>query len=101
MTYECTVIGGPGGVTVWNGTAFHCPPSENAILLLNNQFLYSGTYSCNGAIVARILSVEGNNYTSQLNVTITPETAGKTIECYNYDEGIITNYFFSVIPTSG
>ena len=27
------------------------------------------------------LDVQGNNYTSQLNVTITPNTAGKIITC--------------------
>ena len=35
----------------------------------------------NGAIVGQILSVQDNNYTSELNVTITPETAGRTIMC--------------------
>ena len=35
----------------------------------------------NGAIVGQILSVQDNNYTSELNVIITPETAGRTIMC--------------------
>ena len=30
------------------------------------------------------LGIQGNSYTSQLNVTITPETAGRTIKC-SYD----------------
>ena len=30
--------------------------------------------------MARSLSIDGNNYTSQLNITVTPDTAGKTIE---------------------
>jgi hypothetical protein len=31
--------------------------------------------------VGQSLGVQDNNYISQLNVTITPETAGKTITC--------------------
>ena len=65
-----------------------------------------GAYgSCtNGSIVARSISVEGNNYTSQLNVTVTLDTAGITILCYysridpaeeSYD------YLEVVIPTTG
>ena len=71
------------GVTIWNGTAFSgC--QQNEILLQHHQFTQPGgpTGTCNnGAIVGQSLSVQGNNFTSQLNVTITPETAGKTITC--------------------
>ena len=50
--------------------------------------------------MARILSGENNNYTSQLKVTITPDTAGSTIECVNYDESGTEYYrFTSTIPT--
>ena len=35
----------------------------------------------NGQIVGESLSVQGNNYNSQLNVTVTPDMAGKTIIC--------------------
>ena len=31
--------------------------------------------------MGQTLGVQGNNYISQLNVTITPNTAGKTITC--------------------
>jgi hypothetical protein len=54
------------------------------ILLQHHQYTPTGgsTGICNnGAIVGQSLGVQGNNYTSQLNVTITPETAGKTIMC--------------------
>ena len=46
------------------------------------------------------LGVQGKNFTSQLNVTITPETAGKTIMCV-YDDLIgqdITIKFSTTIP---
>ena len=76
LTYECTVMGGIW--TVWTGSAFNC----YEIALLHSRFMNTRTYTCNnGAIVAQSLSVEGNYYTSQLNVTITPDIIGKTIEC--------------------
>ena len=90
LTYRCTVQGSNTGGTLWNGTAFSgCP--QNEILLQHHQFTPTGgpTGICNnGAIVGRSLGVQGNNFTSQLNVTITPETAGKTITCA-YD--VLTN----------
>jgi hypothetical protein len=84
LTYECTVQGSDTGATIWTGTAFSgC--QQNEILLLHRQFTPIGsgsTRTCNnGAIVGQSLGVLGNHYTSQLNVTITPETAGKTITC--------------------
>ena len=86
LTYRCTVQGSNTGGTFWSGTAFSgC--LQNEILLQHHQFTRPGgsTSVCNnGAIVGQSLGVQGNNYTSQLNVTITPETAGKTIMC-SYD----------------
>ena len=87
MIYKCTVQGDGNGATLWNGTAFSgCLQSE--IRLQHNQFTQPGgsTGTCNnGAIVGRSLDEQGGNYTSQLNVTITPETAGKRITCV-YDD---------------
>jgi hypothetical protein len=83
LIYLCTVQGSGTGATIWNGTAFSgC--LQNVILLQDHQFTRLGgsTGTCNnGAIVGQSLGIQGNNYTSQLNVTITPETAGKTITC--------------------
>ena len=96
MTYECTVLG--EGAFIWSGSALDCPSSSNEIILLQIDF---GLYiTCNnGDIVARILPVEGNNYTSQLSVTITPGTAGKTIEC-GYENGThFTIQYSTVTPT--
>ena len=51
--------------------------------------------------MGRSLGVEGNNYTSQLNVTVTTDVAGKTVECF-YDDGhIATLLFILMIPTTG
>ena len=100
LTYGCTVQGSANGAIIWSGTAFSgC--LQNEILLQHSQFTPEGgpTETCNnGAIVGQILGVQGNNYTSQLNVTITPETAGKTITCsYDALDGQNTMNKFSVI----
>ena len=80
LTYRCTVQGSLTGATVWSGTAFSgC--LQNEILLPHHPTGGSFGTCNNGAIVGQSLGVQGNNYTSQLNVTITPETAGKTITC--------------------
>jgi hypothetical protein len=98
LIYECTVM--RGVATVWTGSALDC----NEIVLLHSDdewYNKSGLYCSNGATVARRLSVEGNNYTSQLNVTVTPDTAGQTVECL-YDDGLTaTLVFTSVIPKTG
>jgi hypothetical protein len=101
LTYECIATGGSNiGATIWTGTAFNCTSSENEITLLHVYINH--TYTCNdGTIVARMLSVEGNNYTSQLNVTVLPKTAGKTIECVQYDRYTTRLLFSLVIPTTG
>ena len=68
---------------LWNGTVFSsCPQGE--IILPHSQFTStrSSIDTCNdGDIVGRGLRIEGNNYTSQINVTITPDTVGKNIVC--------------------
>ena len=100
VTYECTIK--KTGSTVWAGDAFNCSGTDNEIVLLHSRFHNEINGSCNnGAIVARSLSVEGENYTSQLNVTVTPDTAGKTVEC-NSDNGTNTILISSFsIPTTG
>jgi hypothetical protein len=91
-----------GGIsTIWTGNALDCLQLPNEIVLLHLRFLYSviGGSCNNGAIVARSLSVEDKNFTSQLNVTVTPDTAGKTIDCFR-DDGIHEILLFSsIIPT--
>ena len=104
MTYECTAMGGFGGATIWRGSAFNCVLLNNEIILFHWPTMSDNVYyhTCNnGAIVARILSVDGNNFTSQLNVTVTSETIGKTIECL-HDDGIYAyTQFSSTISITG
>ena len=75
-------MGGRFDITVWRGSAFDCSSEE--IILLHNRFTsLNGAYGqCNnGSIVGRNLGTDSGRYTSQLNVTATPDIIGKSIEC--------------------
>ena len=83
LIYRCTTQGNVWGATIWNGTAFKGCHS-NEIELYHALFTQpeGSIDTCNnGDIVGQSLGVQGNNYTSQLNVTITPDIAGKTVTC--------------------
>ena len=86
VAYECTVMGGLG--TVWSGSAFNCENSANEMVLLHRRFGLSDrdyTKTCNnGAISGRGVRVSDDFYTSQVNVTISRDLIGKTIECAHY-----------------
>ena len=80
LTFTCNIIG--GGNTLWNGTTFHC--ASNEIILRHSQFsLPAGTSgSCNsGAITGRSVGVTNGCYSSELNVTVSPDFSGRTIQC--------------------
>ena len=96
LSYECTFM--ESGYIIWTGTAFICSSTNNNIILSGHYHTGTSRTCNNGAIVARILSAEGNNYTSQLNVTVTSDTAGKTIECINYERGAKYYRFNWTIP---
>ena len=98
LTYKCIIMGTYFGVTVWTGSAFM---SNCEITLLHIRFPSVADECNNGAIVGRSLSVEDNNYTSQLNIIVTPDIAGKTIECGQDDESGFIIYHSSVLPSSG
>ena len=76
--------GGPGDVTVWNGSAFDCSGSK--IALIHDHF-ESRAGECNrGSIVAHGISVQGNCYTSQLTIrNVTHDMIGRTITCVHYN----------------
>ena len=77
LTFECTIMNGLG--TAWRGSAFNCASSGNEINLLVNNI---GDLTCNdGLIIGRVIKREGNNYTSQLNVTLSSNLIGQIIEC--------------------
>ena len=85
LTYECTITG--SGSTVWKGSAFECTSGE--IVLPHNLFNEISTAAgvCNnGLFTAYGIRVVNNSYTSRLNITVSHNTAGKTIQCA-YDDG--------------
>ena len=91
-------------MTVWQGSAFDCPGS-NEITLLHNRFTsQEGAYGeCNnGDIVAKSLGVEGDLYTSQLSVRVSAATTGKNIECLrdsvHIQSGDLTSNFSTTVP---
>lgn len=87
---ECTVKGRSGGdATVWKGSAFDCIHSRNEITLIHSLFgsniqsssaIAAGECN-NGSIQVKGVRVEGNCYTSQLNITVNANMIGKTVEC--------------------
>ena len=97
LTYQCEIIMGSFfGATIWTGSALD--GTCRYIFLLHSRFPLIRQCN-NGTIVAEWLSTEGNNYTSQLNVTITPETAGKTVAC-GYDNGTHYSVQHSIVIPS-
>ena len=82
LSYECTTEGPIS--TVWQGTTFQCV--GNRIVLRHSQFTapQGTTGECNNGLITiagRSLRVEGNCYTSQLNVTVSFGLNNHTVEC--------------------
>ena len=99
VTFECTVHGGEGDNTVWQGTAFNdCDNDE--ITLLHNRFGGEGTAGVcnNGTITGRSLNVTMGNdsnhsiYSSQLVVIVRSGMIGKCIMCLHDDINYYKNY---------
>ena len=91
LTFNCTVVGGTA--TIFRGTAFDCPNAGNQTILSHSQFndLPSAmVLLCNnGLIMGQPLSVTGNCYISELNVTVSNEVHNKTVQCiYNSDVAV-------------
>ena len=101
MTYECTVFGGAEVITVWKGDFFRCSTGKRLIELVHRQRYDFSSQICNdGNVVGRFVRVENNSFISQLNVTLTHDIAGKSIECIS-DNGTYTERVGSLNLTSG
>ena len=107
VTYECTVSSGCGGTTVWKGDFFQCSSGKKVIELVHRPLTSEPEGEvffpriCNdGDIVGKIINVGNDHFTSQLNVTQTSDTAGKSIECVN-DNGTSTHRVGLVNLTTG
>ena len=94
-----------GAQTIWNGSAFDCPNRNNQITFIDNRILWLWSrrrgICTNATIEGRILFTNLNNYTSQLSITVTPDTARKTVVCLSDNRTTTIPIFSSVIPTIG
>ena len=80
IEFVCSVT--DGVATVWRGSIFDCPSSGNEILLRHFKFESGTSGTCNdGKIAAYSTEVTNNSYSSQLNVTVSPEMHNGTVEC--------------------
>ena len=93
------------GATVWTGTAFDCPETENQLTFVHIRDRFTDTYKgCNGgAIRGRGLRIEENGYTSQVNIRVDRCMDGRSVECFQYesDMGLMLIGNFSITITSG
>ena len=93
LAFECAVTG-EAGATVWRGSIFQCPSTNNTITLLHSVF--TQMRGCNnGAIIGRGISSQNSCYISQINITTSSSMNNGTVECL-YNTGSVT----SVIGTS-
>ena len=92
------------GTTVWSGSAFDCIGGE--ISLLHSSYncteLCGHAYGdCNdGSIVAQGLRIENGTYISQLNVSVSADMIGRSIEClYDTSNSTITLGSAIIVPS--
>ena len=83
--FECVTVGPAIQFTVWRGNALDC---SNGISLRHGLFRdtgYANATCNNGAVVARIVSLENNCHTSQLTVNTSLNFDGKSVQCSSDD----------------
>ena len=94
VLYECTVFGGIGAITVWKSDFFNCTNGKQVIELVHRPRREGDEFNTricnNGNIAARIVRNERDSFTSQLNITLTYDIAGESIECIG-DNGTNTH----------
>ena len=79
ITYECTALNVSGGSTVWKGTAFFSCENDHEISLQSSN---NSVKNCNDGNLYASGWIENRNYVSRLNVTVSSDIIGKSIECY-------------------
>ena len=92
------------GATVWTGTAFDCPETEDELTFLHTRNRFTNiNQGCNdGAITGRGIRIEENRYTSQVNITVGSYMDGKSVECvsvHGLHKTLVDNS--SIMITSG
>ncbi len=80
LSYTCTAVG-PGS-TVYTGSAFNCPSSQDQIVFRHSEFQPGTIKTCtDGRIVGQPLVAHNGAYTSQLNVSVDAELNNREVEC--------------------
>ena len=95
VNYQCTIINGSyGGFTIFRAkpsSFVGCTRNNTDIVLSHSQFNRSQhgfNISCNNeTVIGQILSNDDGIYSSQLNITVTTQLIGDTIECF-HDNGM-------------
>ena len=102
VVFVCRVSGGVA--TVWRGSIFNCPDHGNEIILRHSNFENEdNTGTCNDRKVVAYSSevISNSMYSSQLNVTVTPEMHNGTVECIQDDFNEISVGTCTLILTTG
>ena len=88
-----------GGLTIWSGSAFDCSAKSNHIILSHSQFQEGVHGECNnGDLAAKSIGVmNGECFSSQLNITVNTRMKNKTIECIHDTAGSTENLIGSEV----
>ena len=79
LVFVCSVNG--GGATIWRGSIFSCHQGSQ-IILRHSIFGNGVRRTCNDDnIVVYDIDVTNNTYSSQLNITVSPEMHNGTVKC--------------------
>jgi hypothetical protein len=80
LSYTCTAVG-PGS-TVYTGSVFNCPSSQDRIVFRHSEFQPGSVKRCtDGHIAGQPLVASNDTFTSQLNVSVDAELNNGVVEC--------------------
>ena len=100
QVYECTVD--RDSATLWRGTAFNCPDTNNEIFFLYRDLGIIYTNCNEGVIRGHAIRASNNSYTSRLSIFVTSEMNGSNISCFSDGaEGTILIGSADLIITTG
>ena len=83
VSYQCTLLDDGSRSTVWLGSAFNCPSSNNQITLPHPEYStpVRAMGICGGLSAMSVNFTAGVEYTSRLTFTATAALNGTVIEC--------------------
>ena len=88
------------GATIWNGTAFDCPLTNNELTIfhtITTSFTSQRPLPCNnGTITVHAIKAENGSYKSQITIRVSNEFNGTTVVCA-HDNGTLSTRIGSAI----